>query len=119
MHFKKDSNFDLRSICPPENRILCLPVYQEILQGIRTESEYRIIRNILQAGIFIENPLTKPVFDEAVELYRLARKHGFTARSSVDCLIAACAIRHDVVIVHRDRDFSMLANISVCKQMPV
>ena len=119
LHFKKDSDFDLRSVCLPEDRILCLPVYQEILQGIRTESEFRIIRNLLQAGVFIEDPLTRAVYDEAVDLYRLSRKHGFTLRSSVDCIIAACAIRHDVVVVHRDRDYTSLAKISVCRQMPI
>jgi predicted nucleic acid-binding protein len=30
----------------------------------------------------------------------------------VDCLIAACAIRHDLEVLHRDRDFDALATIS-------
>jgi predicted nucleic acid-binding protein len=45
-------------------------------------------------------------------LYRAARRRGITARSSVDCLIAACALRHDLEILHRDRDFAMLARVS-------
>ena len=52
------------------------------------------------------------LFDEAVELYRRSRQAGVTPRSSVDCLIAACALRHGLTIVHRDRDFSGLARIS-------
>ncbi|HSS38271.1 MAG TPA: PIN domain-containing protein [Polyangia bacterium] len=33
-------------------------------------------------------------------------------RSSVDCLIAACAIRHELEVLHRDRDFDALATIA-------
>jgi len=33
-------------------------------------------------------------------------------RSSVDCLIAACAIRHDLEVLHRDRDYTALAEVS-------
>ena len=49
---------------------------------------------------------------EAIELYRRSRQAGLTPRSSVDCLIAACALRHGLTVVHRDRDFSDLARIS-------
>jgi hypothetical protein len=45
-------------------------------------------------------------------LYRAARRAGLTVRSSVDCLIAACAIRHGLTVLHRDRDLPVLAKIS-------
>lgn len=41
---------------------------------------------------------------------------GLTVRSSVDCLIAACAIRHDLEVLHRDRDYPALAGISALRQ---
>lgn len=119
LHFSTDSSFDLRTICPPEERAICLPVYQEILQGIRDEKVYRHLREILLAGDIVENPLTIGLFDEAVGLYRLARKNGLTIRSSVDCLIAACAIRHDLTILHNDRGFAALSAISTLKQMNI
>jgi predicted nucleic acid-binding protein len=31
-------------------------------------------------------------------------------------LIAACAIRHDLEILHRDRDFTAIAQISALRQ---
>jgi predicted nucleic acid-binding protein len=37
---------------------------------------------------------------------------ALTVRSSADCLIAACAIRHDLEVLHRDRDYAALAGIS-------
>jgi predicted nucleic acid-binding protein len=33
----------------------------------------------------------------------------------VDCLIAACAIRNGLTILHHDRDFDLLARISPLK----
>ena len=46
----------------------------------------------------VEAPLSQPVFDEAVALYRAARRAGVTVRSSVDCLIAVCASRHHLLL---------------------
>ena len=40
----------------------------------------------------VESPLSVGVVEEAVGLYRTARRQGVTVRSSVDCLIAACAL---------------------------
>jgi len=36
-------------------------------------------------------------------------------RSSVDCLIGACALRHSLTVAHRDRDFDALAKVSLLK----
>ena len=49
-------------------------------------------------------------------LYRAARRAGFTPRSGVDCLIAACALRHGLTVVHVDRDYAALARISPLSQ---
>jgi predicted nucleic acid-binding protein len=52
------------------------------------------------------------VFEEAAELYRSARRAGITVRSSVDCLIAVCAVRNSLEVLHRDRDFNELERVS-------
>jgi predicted nucleic acid-binding protein len=119
LHFSKASAFDLRDHCPPEERVLCLPVYQEILQGIRDEATFRSVRSILRSASFVESPLTARVYDEAIILYRLARRRGVTIRSSVDCLIAACAMRHDLAVIHANRDFAALASVSALKELDV
>ena len=115
-HFSSHDPLDLRDSCAPDERVICLPIYQELLQGIREESHYRSLRTILGAARFVENPLRQPVFDHAVVLYRLARKQGLTIRSSVDCLIAACAIRNNLVVLHSDRDFSDLSRVSSLRE---
>jgi predicted nucleic acid-binding protein len=64
----------------------------------------------------VDAPLTPEIVDAAVDLYRRARRAGFTIRSSVDCLIAVCASRHHLRVVHRDRDFAQLASVVAFEQ---
>jgi predicted nucleic acid-binding protein len=59
----------------------------------------------------VESPITKGLVDAAVDISRRARRSGMTVRSSVDCLIAACASRHRLTVMHRDRDYANLATI--------
>lgn len=92
--------------------VTCLPVVQEVLQGFRDERAFRIARDAMLALPIVESPLGVQVVEEAVALYRLARRAGHTVRSSVDCLIAACALRHDLTVLHHDRDFGALAAVS-------
>ena len=60
----------------------------------------------------VEAPLETAAFEEAVDLCRLARRAGVTVRSSDDCLIAVCAMRNDLTVLHHDRDFDQLARIA-------
>ena len=64
----------------------------------------------------VESPLSEAVVLEAVALYRSARRVGLGVRSSVDCLVAACALRHDLEVLHHDRDFAVLAEVSTLRQ---
>src|SRR5205814_3172448 len=97
----------------------CLPVLQEVLQGFQDERAYRLARDAMFALPVVESPLRLDVVEEAAQLYRAARRSGFTVRSSVDCLIAACALRHDLEVLHRDRDFPKLAAVSALRQRPL
>ena len=83
-----------------------------MLQGFRDARAFRIARESMKSLPSVESPLAAEVVEEAVDLYRRARHAGLTIRSSVDCLIAACAIRHDLEVLHHDRDFEMLATLS-------
>ena len=102
-----------------EEVVTCLPVLQEVLQGFRDERSFRLARTAMDALPMVEAPLTRALFGEAVDLYRTARGHGLTIRSSVDCLIAACALRHDLTVLHTDRDFEALSRVSPLKQRTV
>jgi predicted nucleic acid-binding protein len=107
---------DLESVVDFDDVAICLPVIQEVLQGFRDEAAYRRARESMLSLPIVESPLAEDVFVEAVDLYRSARRAGVTVRSSVDCLIAACAIRHDLEVMHRDRDYAALAEVSALRE---
>lgn len=107
---------DLEDVLDFDDVVTCLPVIQEVLQGFRDERAYRQAREAMLSLPIVESPLEEEVFTNAVDLYRMARRAGVTVRSSVDCLIAACAIRHDVEVLHRDRDYAAIAGVSALRQ---
>lgn len=110
--FRKPTVFDLESVIPLDEVVTCLPVVQEVLQGFDDESAFRVARESMLALPIVEAPLTEGVYLEAVGLFRSARRQALTIRSGVDCLIAACALRNNLVVLHSDRDFEALARIA-------
>ncbi len=106
--FRKPARFELDT----DEVVTCLPVIQEVLQGFRDERAFALARGALLSFPVVESPLKAAVVLEAANLYRLARRAGLTVRSGVDCLIAACAIRNGLQVLHRDRDFDLIARIS-------
>jgi len=114
--FRRARPLDLEAVASLEEVATCLPVIQEVLQGFADERAFRTARQAMLALPCVESPLSEAVVLEAVALYRSARRAGLTVRSSVDCLIAACALRHDLEVLHRDRDFAALADVSTLRQ---
>ena len=115
--FRRPAGLTLDDIAPDRDRIVtCLPVIQEVLQGFDDERAFRIAETAMHAMPCVESSLSRTLFDEAIALYRRARRAGVTVRSSVDCLIAACAIRHGLTVVHCDRDFPALARVAPLSQ---
>src|SRR3982750_2547683 len=95
-----------------EEVVTCLPVMQEVLQGIDDNVAFHVAAAAFADIRILENPLTRAVFDDAIQLYREARRSAITIRSSIDCLIAICALRNDASVLHKDRDFTHLARIT-------
>ena|SRR6185295_7973969 len=114
--FRRPSRFELGSVADLDELVTCLPVIQEVLQGFLEEHAFRIAREAMFALPILEATLTREVFEEAAQLYRSARWAGITVRSGVDCLIASCAIRHGIPVLHYDRDFALLARVSSLKE---
>jgi hypothetical protein len=117
--FRRVRPLDLEAEVELGDVVTCLPVVQEVLQGFRDERAFRTARDAMLALPCVESPLDEAVVLEAAGLYRSARRAGLTVRSSVDCLIAACALRNDLVVLHRDRDFSAIAEIAPLRQRSV
>lgn len=119
LFFRRRAPLDLEAVVPIDEVVTCLPVIQEVLQGIRDEAPFRVAREAMFALPRVGDPLTTGLVDDAVGLYRAARRAGLTIRSSVDCLIAACALAADVEVVHHDRDFAALARVSGLRQRAI
>ena len=114
--FRRVRPLDLDSLIDFGEVVTCLPVIQEVLQGFRDERAFRTARDAMVALPCVESPVRESLILEAVDLYRSARRAGVTIRSSADCLIAACAIRHDLEVLHRDRDFAAIAQVAPLRQ---
>ena len=82
---------------------VCGLILTEVLQGIRSDVDYRKTATHFKSLVFL--PMTYETFVRAAEVYRALRRNGVTVRRPMDCLIAATAIEHDVLLLHDDRDF--------------
>jgi len=79
----------------------------EILQGFRSDKEYKIARELLSA-LPIEQALDSNAALDAAENYRILRKKGISIRTSVDLIIATWCIKNNVPILHNDRDYNLI-----------
>lgn len=86
-----------------EEIYLCGIILTEILQGIRNPKEHKQIATLLQTLTFIE--MSRDTFTLAADIYRSLRTRGITIRKTLDCMIAAVAISHQIPLLHNDRDY--------------
>lgn len=86
-------------------------VVQEVLQGIRSNAQFKKISVYLSSQIMLEPKDALGACMQAAEIFRKARTAGYKVRSSVDCLIAQIAVEHEATLVHNDRDFDALATV--------
>ncbi len=76
----------------------------EVLQGFRSDTEYRTAKSLLTE---------LPVFEiirpdraiKAADHYRLLRKKGITVRKTIDTLIATFCIDENYPLLFTDKDF--------------
>lgn len=86
----------------------------ELLQGARDEREWSLLSEYLDAQTYLESSLDS--WSEAARIYFELRRRGRTVRSPIDCCIAQLAIDHDVLLLHRDRDFETIADLRPLRQ---
>jgi len=84
-------------------------ILQEVLQGIARTAQRRKIRDDFQPFRYL--PASLETHLQAAEIYCACRARGVTVRKSVDCLIAAIALEHDVELLEKDRDFRNIARV--------
>jgi predicted nucleic acid-binding protein len=79
----------------------------ELLQGCRDEPEWDLLRSYLDSQDYLE--ASAATWEDAARIYFDLRRIGLTVRSPIDCCIAQLALKNDVVLFHRDRDFKVIA----------
>lgn len=85
-------------------------IFQEILQGIRSDVDCRRTEKYLREFHYIS--LSEPdVFRQAAEVYRICAQKGKKIRKSIDCLIAAQSLQANAELFHNDRDFIHISQI--------
>jgi predicted nucleic acid-binding protein len=117
--FRKPPRLRLEDVVDFDEVVTCLPIMQEVLQGFSGDLAYRTAREAMLALPMVESPVTERVYLEAADLYRRGRRAGVTIRAGTDCLIAVCAIRHGLTVLHNDRDYPAIARVSELQQRQI
>ena len=84
------------------------PVRQEVLSGVRTESQFDSLREALD--LFPEIVIRSEDYVEAARLYNSCRSRGIQG-AGTDFLVCAVAIREDIPVFTVDADFERYAQV--------
>jgi hypothetical protein len=84
------------------------PIRQEVLSGIREESQFVRLRDALR--LYEETTLVTSDFEEAARMSNECRRRGITG-SPVDFLLCAVAERNKWQIFTTDRDFEQYHSV--------
>lgn len=82
------------------------PIRQEVLSGVRDESQFQRLETHLAA--FPDLPLLTEDYVTAAKFFNLCRSRGIQG-SNTDFLICAVAVRHDFAVFTTDGDFPLFA----------
>ena len=86
-------------------------IYMEILQGAKDQRTFDLFRSYFSGQQFYRFSDPELSHVSAAQIYYDCRRQGVTVRSTLDCLIAQCAIEHELILLHHDRDFKHMASI--------
>jgi predicted nucleic acid-binding protein len=104
----------LESMVDPDDVLLTPFTELELLQGCRDEEEWALLASYLETQDYVEP--TRSTWAAAARIYFELRRTGKTVRSPIDCCIAQIAIDNKTLLLHRDRDFEVIAEIRPLQQ---
>ena len=91
-------------------------IYQEILQGAKTLSEFNLLQEYLSTQVFY-HPIDKiKSYENSAKLFFNLRRKGITIRSTIDCLIVQIAKENNLFLLHNDKDFKQICNLAKVKE---
>jgi len=86
-------------------------VFLEVLQGTKTEEEYRIVKEYLESLRFYELKNNRDSYEKAARMSFLCSRAGVTVRSTIDLIISRIAIENELMLLHNDSDFDAIASV--------
>ena len=121
IEFLRDTNSAtcqrVRSLLQEKKSIATCPaICMEVTAGARDENHLRSLQRLLSVADIL--PIRDTDYEQAACLFRFCRQQGYSVRKIIDCLIAAVAIRDDILLLHSDRDFDMLEQCTSLRAIP-
>ncbi|MDD5622863.1 MAG: PIN domain nuclease [Actinomycetota bacterium] len=92
-----------------------LYIYQELLQGTRTEQDFYLLKRFLDSQRFFYLKKGKDSYAKAARIYFDCKKKGLNIYSTIDCIIAEICIENDLYMLHNDKDFEMMSRVTNIK----
>lgn len=93
-------------------------ILTEVLQGFRSDSDYRTARELL-LGLTVLELLGQELAIKAADNYRTLRRRGITVRKTTDCIIATFCIERGLPLLYADRDFDpFVKNLGLSSALP-
>ena len=101
----------------PDNYGITEAIFQEILQGALHENDFQSLADYLISQRLFRPKYELESYRQAAYLYFSCRRKGITIRSTIDCLIAQTAIEHNLILLHSDKDFLRIAEVTPLLQL--
>lgn len=92
----------LSELVDKKQAVLCGPVRQELLSGIKQPEQFRLFK--LRLRHFKDLPVSTEDYELAAEFYNTCRSKGIQA-SNIDFLLCSLAANNDLVLLTSDQDF--------------
>ena len=91
-------------------------IYQEILQGAKTISEFNLLQEYLSTQVFYHPIDIIGSYEESGKIFFNLRRKGITIKSTIDCLIAQIAKENNLFLLHNDKDFKSICKLAKIKE---
>lgn len=101
-----------------EEVVVTEPVVMEVLAGARSPRHAASLRKALLVFPLLSVQGLDD-YEEAAAIQRACRAAGETIRNTIDCLIAAVALREGASVLHKDRDFEAIARQTGLRIAPI
>lgn len=82
-------------------------ILAEILQGFKSDSDFKIAKESLKVFPCFEL-CNEALAVKSAENFRYLRKKGKTVRKTVDLIIGTFCIENEIELLHNDRDFDSM-----------